>query len=417
MARISEPQRRWLNYAAMILAIIWLGIISLTLDPDIDDFKQYWQAAVNLLQNGDPYVYASDIPPTLRGYYYLPTFIYLIQPVGLIEQVSGRMLWFWLNCAALAGYIALCIYISCSMLARRYWGPVVLAMCMAPPTRLNLQLGQISIMLGLMLVVSLSLAQRRPAISGLLLALSSLFRIFPALLGIFFLIQRLRKMIVWTIIWGLLLIGIPVLLYGAGAYQNFWQHVMHSPDYPFAAGHNISFTGFFRRMFEISPYGIPVAHMPVVAKGLVVCASLIVLGVCLWVTHPTENTLDLQMQFSLWLCAMMLLSTTNGYYTLVLLLLPLLSTIRYLECYPDRYIRNWLLVATALCFVPPDWSNHLPGIYNQVHIGWGLLLLTPSLYGLLLYTGLLAWVVQRRKNSTRSTATDQTISDTTISST
>ena len=82
---------------------------------------------------------------------------------------------------------------------------------------------------------------------------------------------------------------------------------------------------------------------------------------------------------------MLLLTPANGYYNLVLLLLPCLAILRYLELSADRHVRTWLVIATALVCIPTGWTSAHPWLYQTLHIGWGLLVLTPPLYGLLLY--------------------------------
>jgi len=69
---------------------------------------------------------------------------------------------------------------------------------------------------------------------------------------------------------------------------------------------------------------------------------------------------------------MLLLSPINGYYNLVLLLLPLLAALGHLECYPDRRALRWLILATALVCIPPGWTHVHPAIYDTLHRGMGL---------------------------------------------
>jgi hypothetical protein len=99
---------------------------------------------------------------------------------------------------------------------------------------------------------------------------------------------------------------------------------------------------------------------------------------------------------------MMLLSPLNGVYNLVLLLLPLLAVLHYLEQHPDRGVRNWLILATTLVCVRPLWSEWSLALDTFVHVGWGLLLLAPPFYGLLIYLILLAQLAHRRRKAADS---------------
>jgi hypothetical protein len=92
---------------------------------------------------------------------------------------------------------------------------------------------------------------------------------------------------------------------------------------------------------------------------------------------------------------MLLLAPINGYYNLVLLLLPLLAALKHLEQQPDRRAARWLILATALAWFPPGWTDVHPAVYDALHRGVGLLVLTPAIYGLAIYLGLLLWLARR----------------------
>lgn len=383
-----------LNGAALLLVIGWFFFVRSTLTPASDDFKQYWQAAVNLWQTGDPYIAAPGQAVVHSGFYYPPIFVYIVQPIAWFDQLSGQVFWYWLNALALLALVWLCIVVSGSTLARRYWGLVLLGMCLAPPTWINLQLGQISFYIALLLIGCFALVRQRPALAGLCLTLASLFRIYPMLLGGYFLLRRSWRVALWSVVSGVLLLALS-LIYGVGPYASFVSRTL-APNtvYPFAAEHNISLYGFFNRLFKPGLFtAAPLADLPWTVWPLTIAGSLIVLMLCVW---AGRDTVPPALSFSLWLCGMMLLSTTNGYYALVLLLFPLLSMLRSLESTPDTRVRALLIVATTLVCVPPGWTIMHPALYQFTHAGWGLLLLTPSLYGLLLYFGLLVLISRRQ---------------------
>lgn len=396
-----------INVVALVLALGWLVLVSLTLTQQTDDYKQYWQAARDLLQYGDPYASTPDWrlgvqQPATSGtasaitYPYPPLLAYIIQPLGLLSHSAGQRIWFGINTIALFGLIALCIDLSRSVLARRYWGVVVLGMVLAPPTRLSLQLGQVSILIALMLVLSLVLARRSPAGSGLLLALASLIKLYPAFLGLLYLFRRWYRAIGWGIAAGVVLVAVSVLVYGVTPYINYLEKVLLSGYYPYAAEFNISIVGFWNRLLSASRYAVPLLDSPGTARVLSLLSGLGVLGICGWQAGKPPDEPGAVLQFGIWLCGMLFLSPVNGYYNLVLLLLPLLSVLYYLEQHADRRLRTWLMIGTALVCIPPGWSKAVGSLYNAVHTGWGLLLLTPAIYGLAIYLGLLVFTVRQR---------------------
>src|SRR5262245_10665773 len=255
-----------INRIALALAIGWLILIGLTLTPEVDDFRQFRRGAVDLLQAGDPYATRAEpaaeahrVPGTVdesgeRGFKYPPVFAYLFQPFGLLEHRTGQLIWFGVNLLILGVLIELCIRMSGSLLARRYWGVVVLGTVLAPPTRLSLQLGQVSILMALLLVAVGLFARRRPALAGLLLACTSMFKLYPALLGICFLLRGPRRAAWWSLAWAIALVVVFVPIYGIQHYRTFADVVILSSNHPYTAEFNLSLVAFWNRIFTPSPY-------------------------------------------------------------------------------------------------------------------------------------------------------------------
>lgn len=385
-------QHPLLNPLACLLACAWIILVSTTLTSGTDDFKQYWQAAVNVQATGNPYTPPPNSTTVYAGYYYPPLFAYLFQPFAALELQTGQQCWYWLNSLALVGFLALALWVAGARSAQRYWGIVILATAIAPPTRLSLQLGQISIFFALFLVATWGLRQR-PALAGGILAYTASIRIIPALLGLAFLLQRRRAIVWWAVIIGGVLIGGTLAAYGWQPYWSLFTNQAHSPPYPYAAEHNISWFGFFSRLFTNNPYSIPIQHLPQLVPILTVFFSLPLLSSAVWLSWITAQPQDNALLYSLWLCLTLILAPTNGYYSLVLLLFPLLVIMRQLEQAPNPRLRTWLIIATALVCLPPGWTAVHPLLYQNLHQGWGLLLLTPSMYGLILYSGLLSWIL------------------------
>ena len=115
--REARPRRphTLINLGTLALALCWLALVGATLTPTLDDFKQYWQASVNLLQSGDPYATtpepgsagqtAGAAAAAITVYPYPPLLAYLIQPLGRLDHRQGQWIWFGMNCIALSGLI------------------------------------------------------------------------------------------------------------------------------------------------------------------------------------------------------------------------------------------------------------------------------------------------------------------------
>jgi hypothetical protein len=396
-----------LNLGALVCALLWLMAISTTLQFDLDDYKMYWQAAREVLRTGDPYtstpiwrtmaVEEGAPRPKVVTYLYPPLLAYLLQPLGRLTHQPGQLIWFGINCAALLSFVGLCVSLSGSSLARRFWGLVLLGTVLSPPVRVGLQLGQIGIWIALLLVSSVALARRYPALGGLLLAFASLLKLYPAFLGLFYLVRRMGAAVGWTIVSGMLLLAGTLLWYGPSPYRNYIDKVLLGGFYPYGAEFNISLTGFWDRLLHAGLYAIPVADLPILARVLTGCCAVAVLALCFYFGRAPLDSDGTLVQVSLWLCGMLLLTPVNGYYNLVLLLLPLLVMLRSIEQSGDRRVRALLVIGTALVWVPPSWSKVWPWLYVVVHKEWGVLLLTPAFYGLLIFFGLLVVLLRRTR--------------------
>jgi hypothetical protein len=401
----SQSGRRWsparINAVFLALAALWFGLLMLTLTPEIDDFAYQWQAAVNLMQSGDPYTATPDYernamlfhdPHTGErtvAYVYPPLYAFLLQPLGMVNVQLAQWIWFGVNCSVAIAFIAVCIMTSGSTLARTYWGVVVMAALFAPPMRLSLQLGQVSVILALLTVASFAFAERRAALAGGLAALATMIKLFPGFVALYYLLCRPRRVVGWMLVASVALCALLLPSYGLTPYRAFLNIALHDNYYPYSAEFNISLIGFWDRLFVPGSYAVALADSFVLARALAAVMALFVLGCCLAVARVRPNSTVRLFQFSVWLCALLLLTPANGYYNLVLLVLPVLAIMRYLEERPNLRVRAWLFVALALVCIPPTWTDWNTGLYNTLHTGWGLFLLTPPFYGLLIFLILL----------------------------
>jgi hypothetical protein len=116
----TGPERRLfsINFAALVLALCWHIAVFFTLKTDPDDFQQFWRASVEVMRSGN--LYATE------SYHYSSIIAYLISPLTLIDLWHAQRVWFVFNSCMLLVFLWLCISMSGSNLARRYWGLVIL---------------------------------------------------------------------------------------------------------------------------------------------------------------------------------------------------------------------------------------------------------------------------------------------------
>jgi hypothetical protein len=329
-------------------------------------------------------------------YSYPPPFALLLQPLALLNYRMSQWVWFGMNVALLLMLTNLSLRLSGWSAAPRYASLIGFMIAVAPPTRVSLQLGQVSLLIGVLLAMSLALRQRS-ALVGTLVALASWIKITPALMSGYYLLRR--SVVFWWITgMGLILFAVTLVFYGIEPYISFVTQVVYGwNDYPYAAEHNISLNGFWLRLLTATKFSEPVANAPGLARALTLGFSIAVLVLCPWMSRGATDQQDERLRWSLWLCASLLLSPANGYYNLVILVLPLLLMVGKLEARPDRKLTIWLGVATLLICIAPTWTDSVPILYTALHTRW--VLLTPSLYGLIIYMIVLVHMIRRPRST------------------
>src|SRR5205823_4944642 len=94
----------------------------------------------------------------------------------------------------------------------------------------------------------------------------------------------------WSVAWAMLLVAVFLPFYGVEHYRTFIDTVILSSNHPYAAEFNLSFVGFWNRLFSETPYAIPLVDAPGLARTLVVLCGLATLTVCVAATGRRGGT-------------------------------------------------------------------------------------------------------------------------------
>lgn len=378
------------NWYYLMLAGLVLGASFVTLTPKHNDFQIYYEAAHSVQQTGNPYTQAP-------AYIYPPLLAYLIQPIAVLPPFTAQRLWFAINTALLGVLLAISLKQCAAPAIQARWGLVVFAVVLAPPTILCLQLGQLGIVMAVLLIAIYSMRQRTMAVS-FVFAVACLLKLYPALLGVFFLRRRSWSVLVGGSMAAFGIVLVHIALAGSEPYQRYLSNPFPRSAFPAEAEFNISLYGFWFRLLTTNAYAISVMHFPFLAILLTCLTSVAIVGIGLWLTMHAQ-AVDEALIFSLWLTVICLVAPINGYYNLSLMLVPVLALLRHLRKRPSPRLSQALLVATLLLMIPPNWNTSVEWLYTSVHSGWGVLVLTPSLYGMLIYYSILVVVIHRMRNT------------------
>lgn len=387
MYNLPQPVRVLLNAGGCLLVCAYLIAISPILRSDAD-FYVYYQAAIRLSEGRD--LYQSSL------YTYGPIFAWLLLPLSSLSPMLARYCWFALQIASLLVFIWLSIRISGLQLARRYWGLIMLVSFLMVPTYLDLVLGQIGAVMALLTVAGYSAVRRRTFWPGWWLGLAITIKLYPGFLGLAYLRRRQWFMLANITVSSCVLLGLTVWACGWQSLVSFLSHILHRSDYPYASEHIISLYGFWLRVFTINHFVAPLVVSPWAASIATALSSAALLYVCLR-QGPPASELDDLVQFSIWLCALLLIFPASGVYSLMLIVFPMLVAMRVYEEHKYPFVLQWILVIIMLLYIPPVSS--LIGITQLQHQYGALLYFTPTIYAVLALLTLLLVAQRRLQNS------------------
>jgi len=165
-----------------------------------NDFDTYYFAA-RLVLSGDNLYTHEAFRTTLSPYLYLPFFAVLISPLALLPIRAAAFFWYIFNIAALIGSC----YFSMRLLMTREeiigWfrkrpdlTAIASAILVIAIWADNVSLAQVDFMIFFLVVLSFYLYQeKRPYLSGILLAMTAVIKIYPFYILFYFLAKRRYK--------------------------------------------------------------------------------------------------------------------------------------------------------------------------------------------------------------------------------
>lgn len=190
-------------------------------------------------------------------YHYPPPFLLL--PLMVIGVTGGdflhvRAFWFALNALLLMLAMWLLIY-------RLEPGSRLRAIGMAPviwlsmPVMAGLQVSNVQLIVISISVIAWAIFPRQAAAGGMLLAMSSVAKIFPGILFVYLAAQRKWREVIWTAVFAIVLILLAFLIIGPHPFKMFIEYEMPR----LSSGE--AFSGPFSKLFAVArnmaPFGIP----------------------------------------------------------------------------------------------------------------------------------------------------------------
>jgi hypothetical protein len=367
--------RKWVAATAVLMLLAafsagivpWLDAIGGAFKPP--DFAQDIAAARVLAVHGDPY--AADFAvlhgevlgaaPGV-GYPYLPHppfAIVLSWPFAGLTFGVAALCWF---AGSLACAFVLAIVLSGFAFNEKDFGLPRLSQALAafgallmwPPVLYNLEKGQFSILIAMLIALGwVWLSRHDSRIGGICIGVATALKLFPALLGIYLLFRRTRAA-TWFVIAGATVTTLPLLWIGWRGIPEFIAQTAGNLSYwQTWPAVTYSLRGLAARLLIGSKWSQAVTHAPDAASASVVLASVVLVAIAVRTTlrHGKRPDSD-GLLFAVWSVLLLPLNPLAMGHNGVLLALPMVLIGRSLVADPRAWLKALWSAGCVLVSIP-----------------------------------------------------------------
>jgi hypothetical protein len=336
------------------------------------DLAQDIAAAQMFASGADPYevgvqsVQAQMLGiPVEAGYPYFPhppLAVILTWPIADLPFSSAAMIWFAGSLALLfALAVLLAEIVSGKNLGGKSGGPktsttmsIFLLLLAWPPVLYNLEKGQWSIIVALLLALAWRLLQRaQSAAAGACIGAAAAVKIFPVLLA-GYLLPRSPRAVVWALVVGAIATFVPLMWMGHLALPGFIRqsqgNVSYWETWPAVT---YSIHGAAARLLTGGRWAQPVVTVPILTRCLVALAGLTLVGFAIVITGRKSVTDDREGAcFAAWTILLVTLNPLAMGHNGVVLALPIFLAARALALERRLWPRVAWAFGVALVSIP-----------------------------------------------------------------
>ena len=386
---IGWPDRRAVAVtgliALLLLAYGWLMLLPVFAPdaPRADDFQDYLFAAHQIAIGGDPYgnFLRTHVPwdwSLSSGYLYPPLFAALLIPLTWLSNDLAVRIWILFIQASVVGSLII-IYTQIGRPRRAELLAIVAVLTTFFPLINTIWTGAMNAILLLLLTAAFAAWRRqRDEISGFMVGLAALFKVFPVALLPYFAWRRNWRLVVAACMTGLF--GLLACVVVSGLDHNLYYFRELLPHLAAGSGYreNQSLAGLAARLCDPSTAEL--------GGGAGWCGRLVdwpaVLAVLALVALAVRRGPRSAMEYGLVMAALPLVSSVTWSFHLVVLIFPIVLLVRSVflgtasRAQGRRLLAAWIFFSVgpalhyALIFMPlphlPGWLDLLPGTLNWV---------------------------------------------------
>jgi hypothetical protein len=346
----------------LVLLVAYLLLLSNVAKlPVVWDFTIYYASARHFWEGQSLYaavpVDAYGTPPesielardTLHANLSPPPAMLLMLPLGLLSNASAYSVWTLVSILCGIGAV---VFLGSTfdrgdsrVLPTLILGILLLAYF---PTFVNVQLGQVALVLLLLLsIVWVSARDGRDTIAGIALGVAVTMRLFAALLVLYFLVRRRWRLVALSTATLLATNAAGLLVFGPASFREYLRALETVTWY--ASNWNASLLGFLTRVLGGSE-NVPLVNLPGLAHALSYALSFLGILALVWLSWPRGDEplpAIFDLGFGLTLALMLLVSPLGWVYYLSLMLIAIVGAWRV-----SGPLRWGIVVAWILSTIP-----------------------------------------------------------------
>jgi alpha-1,2-mannosyltransferase len=357
---LNSPRRRRQARFLLHFTVLAASLVALkafVIDPitghftgSFEDYSAYIGAAKSVAAGGSPYAHFDPATVTMSGFTYPPFAAILVSPLAWLGARAAASLWLVME--------LICTISGAIILARsalpKSWPRVELGLLAAltfAPATYNYWHGQINPLIFLLLVFAYQAYVRdRDVVCGVCLGLAAGIKLAPVVLVLLLLRRHAWGGVLAAAVTGALTAVVGFVVLGAGATNTFLTVVLPTLDRAVGWIYNQSITGVVSRLAN---HSVLVVQPAVTAITVVsVAASIAVLSVAVWMTHPgARPPAERGAEFGLGVTAMLLTGSLAWFPHFTSLIIPIFAVAGLLAARGWRANRELTAALVVTVFV------------------------------------------------------------------
>ena len=396
----------WL-FVSIVSFYFFYYVISNSTKPS-QGFASYYTSSRLLIEGNRPSHFYDDdwfssevdkIVPGIHEVYLVnpPTISFIMLPLAFMDYSVAKSVWTVFNIIILIFAI---IFVISQLKFKGIWIPITFLLFLSfQPLYVNFAYGQMYILILCLLSLGwYSYNSGKDSFLGFFLGLVIILKTAGIFLVVLLVLQKKWRSLIWTFltIFFLLLITLPFV--GIDSWLIYAHKVLNyssNPNLSVTAYQslNSSFQHFTIYNQQWNPH--PIINFPALGKILITIISLLLLTLASIFTIKSSNK---NITFGLFVALGIILGPVSLDYHYILMLIPILLTLSWIQLNPNKTLWFVLLISYLLMAV------YLPYSSPKITGGFLALFAYPKLYGGLILLGLMIFALTSSKLGVEKTA-------------